>query len=85
MSLGPSKKLKGVKTLTPEEQLPADTMKALKESKKTSRRQPGTRASSEGTVVSPGVLDESKVIPATSSEGTVIRSCEDCTGSFTIP
>ncbi|GKG59662.1 hypothetical protein Tco_0607290, partial [Tanacetum coccineum] len=66
-------------------QLAADTMKALKESKKTSRRQLGTGASSEGTVVSSGVLDESKVIPTPSSEGTVIWSCEDFIGSFTIP
>nr|GEU77858.1 hypothetical protein [Tanacetum cinerariifolium] len=48
----------------------ADCMQALKESKKTSRRQPGTRGSNKGTGVSPGVLDESTVIPATSSERT---------------
>ncbi|GKC63628.1 hypothetical protein Tco_1096226 [Tanacetum coccineum] len=52
----------------PSEQIAADTMKALKESKKTSRRQPSTRGSSEGTGVSPGVLDESTVVPTTSSE-----------------
>ncbi|GJZ03198.1 hypothetical protein Tco_0521159 [Tanacetum coccineum] len=45
-------------------------MQALKESKKTSTRQPGTRGSSEGTGVSPRVPDESTVILATSSEGT---------------
>ncbi|GJW65636.1 retrovirus-related pol polyprotein from transposon TNT 1-94 [Tanacetum coccineum] len=56
-----SQKLKGVQTLTPEEQLVADIMNALKESKKTSRRQPGT-----GT--NPGVLDEEKV----TSEANVI-------------
>ncbi|GKF41283.1 hypothetical protein Tco_0124625, partial [Tanacetum coccineum] len=39
-----------------------------RESKKTSRRQPSTRGSSEGTGVSLGVLDDSTVIPATSSE-----------------
>ncbi|GJU98236.1 hypothetical protein Tco_1327507 [Tanacetum coccineum] len=39
-------------------------------SKKTNRRQPGTRGSSKGTGVSPGVPDESTVIPATLSEGT---------------
>ncbi|GJV47779.1 hypothetical protein Tco_1437991 [Tanacetum coccineum] len=50
--------------------LELDIMQALKESKKTSRRQPGTRVSNEGTGVSPGVLDESTVVPATSSEGT---------------
>ncbi|GJU39215.1 hypothetical protein Tco_1192172 [Tanacetum coccineum] len=69
-SSDPSQKLKGIQTLTPEEKLVADTMKALKESKKTSRRQPGTGGLSEGTGVSPGVPDESTVVPATSSEGT---------------
>ncbi|GJR83613.1 hypothetical protein Tco_0154398 [Tanacetum coccineum] len=63
-------KLKGVQSLTPKEQEAADTMQALKESKKTSRRQPGTRGSSEGTGRIPGVLDESTVVSATSSEGT---------------
>ncbi|GJU74608.1 retrovirus-related pol polyprotein from transposon TNT 1-94 [Tanacetum coccineum] len=68
MSPDPSQKLKGVQTLTPEEQLAADTMKALKESKKTSKRQLSTRGSSEGTGVSLGVPNESTVIPATLSE-----------------
>ncbi|GKF76253.1 hypothetical protein Tco_0225697, partial [Tanacetum coccineum] len=45
-------------------------MQALKESKKTSRRQPGTRGSNEGTGSKPGVPNESIVISATSSEGT---------------
>ncbi|GJT04425.1 hypothetical protein Tco_0838887 [Tanacetum coccineum] len=45
-------------------------MKALKESKKTSRRQPGTRGLSKGTGTIPGVPDESTVVSATSSEGT---------------
>ncbi|GKE60382.1 hypothetical protein Tco_1510749, partial [Tanacetum coccineum] len=54
----------------PSEQLAADTMQALKESKKISRRQPGTRGSSEGTGRISGVPDESTVIPATLSEGT---------------
>ncbi|GKC39050.1 ATP-dependent DNA helicase PIF1-like protein [Tanacetum coccineum] len=45
-------------------------MKELKESKKTSRRQPGTGGSSEETGVSLGVPDESTIIPGTSSEGT---------------
>ncbi|GJY89229.1 hypothetical protein Tco_0503857 [Tanacetum coccineum] len=56
--------------IRPSEQLAADTMKALKESKKTSRRQPGTKGSSKGTGVSLGVPDESTVVPATLSEGT---------------
>nr|GEZ56063.1 hypothetical protein [Tanacetum cinerariifolium] len=45
-------------------------MQALKESKKTSKRQPGFGGSSKGTGTIPGVLDKSKVIFATSSEGT---------------
>ncbi|GKG49570.1 hypothetical protein Tco_0516022, partial [Tanacetum coccineum] len=45
-------------------------IQALKESKKTNRKQPGTGGSNEGTGVSSGVPNESTVIPATSSEGT---------------
>ncbi|GKC69553.1 hypothetical protein Tco_1115436 [Tanacetum coccineum] len=56
MSHDPSQKLKGVQ--------------ALKESKKISRRQPGTGGSSEGTGRIPGVPDESTVTLSTSSEGT---------------
>ncbi|GJY08080.1 hypothetical protein Tco_0375134 [Tanacetum coccineum] len=63
-------KLKGVQSLTLEEQEAADAMQALKESKKTSRRQSGTEGSSEGTGRIPGVPDESTIISATSSEGT---------------
>ncbi|GJY40087.1 hypothetical protein Tco_0427357 [Tanacetum coccineum] len=63
-------KLKGAQSLTPKEQEAADIMQALKESKKTSRRQPGIKGSNKGTGVSPGVLNESTVIPTTSSEGT---------------
>ncbi|GJU37140.1 hypothetical protein Tco_1185494 [Tanacetum coccineum] len=63
-------KLKGVQSLTPEEQEAADNMQELKESKKTSKRQPGTEGSSEGTGRLPGVPDESTVISATSSKGT---------------
>ncbi|GJX82640.1 uncharacterized mitochondrial protein-like protein [Tanacetum coccineum] len=59
----------GVPSLTPEQEV-ADIMQALKESKKTSKRHPGTRGSSEGTSTIPGVPDESTVISATSSEGT---------------
>ncbi|GJV90934.1 hypothetical protein Tco_1538747 [Tanacetum coccineum] len=43
-----SKKLKGIQTLTPAEQEAADMMKALKESKKMSKRQPGTGGSNVG-------------------------------------
>ncbi|GKD35708.1 hypothetical protein Tco_1251217, partial [Tanacetum coccineum] len=48
----------------------ADAMQALKESKKTSRRQSSTRGLSEGTGRILGVPDESTVVSATSSEGT---------------
>ncbi|GJZ84609.1 hypothetical protein Tco_0649948 [Tanacetum coccineum] len=53
--------------LTLKEQEAANTMKALKESRKTSRRQPSTRGSHEGTGRKPGVPDESTVVSATSS------------------
>nr|GEY09767.1 uncharacterized mitochondrial protein AtMg00810-like [Tanacetum cinerariifolium] len=68
VSFGPSQKLKGVQSLTPEEQEATYTMKALRESKKTSRRQPFTGGLSEGTGRILGVFDESTVISATSSE-----------------
>nr|GEV57074.1 hypothetical protein [Tanacetum cinerariifolium] len=60
-----------VQSLTPEEQEAADTMQALKESKKTGRRQPGTVGSSKGTYRIPGVPDQSTVISATSSKKQV--------------
>ncbi|GJX30316.1 hypothetical protein Tco_0238395 [Tanacetum coccineum] len=66
----PLKKLKGVPSLTPGEQEAADIMQALKESKKTNKRQLGTRGSSEGTGTIPRVLDESIVVSTTSSKGT---------------
>ncbi|GKC51424.1 hypothetical protein Tco_1074169, partial [Tanacetum coccineum] len=47
----------------------ANIMQALKESKKSSRRQPGTGGSNEGIGSKPGVPDESTVVSATSSEG----------------
>ncbi|GKC11092.1 hypothetical protein Tco_1007874, partial [Tanacetum coccineum] len=52
--------------ITPAEQEAADIMKALKESKKMSKRQPRTGGSNEGT----GVPDKSTVISRVSSEGT---------------
>ncbi|GJU90843.1 hypothetical protein Tco_1303266 [Tanacetum coccineum] len=70
MSPDPSQKLKGVQTLTPEEQLAADTMQALKASRKSTRSQPHARGSSEGTGTKPGVPDESTVILKTLSDGT---------------
>ncbi|GJV98913.1 hypothetical protein Tco_1554165 [Tanacetum coccineum] len=68
--LDPSQNLKGVSILTPEEQVGADTMQALKASRKSSKSRSLTRGSSKGTGVSLGVLDESTVILATSSERT---------------
>ncbi|GJW28663.1 hypothetical protein Tco_0045538 [Tanacetum coccineum] len=65
-----SKKLKGIQTLTHAEQEAADIMKALKESKKMSKRQPGTEGSNKGTGNILGVPDESTVISRASSEGT---------------
>ncbi|GJU18557.1 hypothetical protein Tco_1146523 [Tanacetum coccineum] len=51
-------KLKGAPSLTPKEQEAANIMQALKESKKTSKRQPSTKGSNEGT----GVPNEEKDI-----------------------
>ncbi|GJS68572.1 hypothetical protein Tco_0683137 [Tanacetum coccineum] len=45
----------------------------FKESKKTSRRQPGTGGSNEGTGSKPGVPDESTAVSATSSERTGVK------------
>ncbi|GKB52563.1 hypothetical protein Tco_0903316 [Tanacetum coccineum] len=70
ISPDPSQKLKGIQTLTAKEQLAAATMQALKANSKSNRSQTHTVSSSEGTGVSPGVLDESTVIISTSSEGT---------------
>nr|GEW31736.1 hypothetical protein [Tanacetum cinerariifolium] len=55
-------KLKGVQYLTLAEKEAADITQALKESKKTSKRQPGTRGLSEGTSTIPGVITKEKVI-----------------------
>ncbi|GKA45161.1 hypothetical protein Tco_0737957 [Tanacetum coccineum] len=55
-------KLKGAPSLTPAKQEAANIMQALKESKKTRRRQPGTGGSNEGTGSKPGVPDESIVV-----------------------
>ncbi|GJX57191.1 hypothetical protein Tco_0287088 [Tanacetum coccineum] len=73
----PARKLKGVPSLTPAEQEATDIMQALKESRKSSRRQPGTGGSSEGTGTIPGVPDESTVVSATSSEGTDSKYSDD--------
>ncbi|GKE71948.1 hypothetical protein Tco_1530020 [Tanacetum coccineum] len=66
-------KLKGAPSLTLEEQEAANIMQALKESKKTKRRQPGTRGSNKGTGSKSGVPDESTIVSANSSEGTGIK------------
>ncbi|GKB68744.1 hypothetical protein Tco_0930156, partial [Tanacetum coccineum] len=66
-------KLKGVQSLTPAKKEDADIMQALKESKKTSKRQPGTGGLSKGTSTVPGVPDESTVVSATSDEGIGIK------------
>ncbi|GJV98254.1 hypothetical protein Tco_1553506, partial [Tanacetum coccineum] len=59
-------KLKGAPSLTPAEQEAINIMQALKDSKNTSRRQPGTRClnegSSEGTGAKPGFPNEDKDI-----------------------
>ncbi|GJT18410.1 hypothetical protein Tco_0877116 [Tanacetum coccineum] len=68
-SLDLLQKLKGVHTLTPEEQLAADTMQSLKASRKSIRSHLHAGGSSEGTDTKPGVPDESTVTPTTSSEG----------------
>ncbi|GKE73199.1 hypothetical protein Tco_1535240, partial [Tanacetum coccineum] len=81
-------KLKGAQSLTPAKK-GCRHMQALEESKKTSKRQPGTRGSSEGTGTIPGVPDESTVVSATSSEGTgtkpgVLDEENDITGENVI-
>nr|GEX56631.1 hypothetical protein [Tanacetum cinerariifolium] len=70
-------KLKGVQSFTPAKKEAADIMQALKESKKTSKRQPGTEGSSERTGTITGVPDESTVVSATSSEGTEEDQLDD--------
>ncbi|GJT37385.1 hypothetical protein Tco_0937250 [Tanacetum coccineum] len=65
----PPKKLKGIPSLTLEEQEAVDIIHALKESKKTSKRQPGTRGLSKVTCTIPGVPDEFIIVSATSSKG----------------
>nr|GEW89186.1 hypothetical protein [Tanacetum cinerariifolium] len=55
-------KLKGDPSLTPQEQEATDIMQALKESKKTSGRQPCTGGLNEGIGSKPGVPDEDKDI-----------------------
>nr|GFB15386.1 hypothetical protein [Tanacetum cinerariifolium] len=72
-SFDESQKLKGIQTLTTEEKEAVDVIQALKESKKTSRRQPRTRGSSEGTRRPTGVPNKSTVISTTSSKRTCAK------------
>ncbi|GJU68486.1 hypothetical protein Tco_1254745 [Tanacetum coccineum] len=65
-----SLKLKGVLQPLANELLAADTMQAIKESKKINRRQPNTGGLSKGTGSIQGVPDESTVVFSPSSEGT---------------
>ncbi|GJV55565.1 hypothetical protein Tco_1456570 [Tanacetum coccineum] len=58
---------------TPKEKEDVDIMQDLKESKKSSKRQPGPEGSNEGTGSKPGVPNESTVISATSSKGTGVK------------
>ncbi|GJU13557.1 hypothetical protein Tco_1135953 [Tanacetum coccineum] len=51
-----NKKFKGIQTLTPAKQEAADIMKALKESKKMSKRQARTGGSNEGTGPAPSLM-----------------------------
>ncbi|GJV18700.1 hypothetical protein Tco_1367720 [Tanacetum coccineum] len=73
----PPIRLKGVLSLTSEEQEAADTMHALKECRKTSRRQLDTGGSNEGTGTILGVPNESTIVSATSSEGTESKYSEE--------
>nr|GFC01407.1 hypothetical protein [Tanacetum cinerariifolium] len=70
-------KLNGSSSLTPQEQEAVDIMQVLKESKKTSKRQPGTGGSNEGTGSKPGILNDSTNISATSSEQTGVKQRND--------
>nr|GEX66068.1 hypothetical protein [Tanacetum cinerariifolium] len=70
MSHDPPQKLKGIQMLTPEEQLAANTMEALKASKKSSTSQPYVKGSSEGTGSIPWVPNESTLVFSPLDEGT---------------
>nr|GFA70473.1 hypothetical protein [Tanacetum cinerariifolium] len=61
-------------SLTLKEQEAVDIMQALKERKKSDKRQPGTEGSKERTGTIPGVPDKSTVISTTSSEGTSVKA-----------
>ncbi|GJX30455.1 hypothetical protein Tco_0238534 [Tanacetum coccineum] len=73
-------KLEGVQSLTPEEQEVADVIQALKEIKKTNKRQLDTGGSTEGTGRILAVPNESTVVSATSSEGTESEYSEEDQG-----
>ncbi|GKD25199.1 hypothetical protein Tco_1231413 [Tanacetum coccineum] len=69
----PPKKLKSVLSLITEEQEVANIMIPLKESRKSSKRQPDNGGSHKGTGSKPGVPDESTVVSATSSKGSGVK------------
>ncbi|GKA14532.1 hypothetical protein Tco_0694178 [Tanacetum coccineum] len=68
-----SQKLRGIQTLTAEEQLAANTMQPLKVIKNISMSWSRTRSSSKGAGGTPEVPDNSTSILTTSSEGTGIK------------
>ncbi|GJX19884.1 hypothetical protein Tco_0222561 [Tanacetum coccineum] len=69
-SLGRSQKLKGIQVMTEEEQLAADTKKAIKASKEALKLQQRIKDSSEGAGITPKVPDE--LTSKTLSEGDSI-------------
>ncbi|GKD44197.1 hypothetical protein Tco_1268842 [Tanacetum coccineum] len=71
-SLDQSQKLKGIQVMTEEEQLAADTKKAIKASKEAVRLQQQIEDSSEGAGIMPEILDELTGKFTTSSEGAGI-------------
>nr|GEW42202.1 putative reverse transcriptase domain-containing protein [Tanacetum cinerariifolium] len=75
-SLPESAKKKSGGRSSKKEQEAANIMQALKESKKTSIRQPGTGGSNERTGSKLGVFDKSIVVSAILSEGTGIKQSE---------
>nr|GEW06742.1 retrovirus-related Pol polyprotein from transposon TNT 1-94 [Tanacetum cinerariifolium] len=83
VTFDPPKRLKGVPSLTPKEQEVVDTMQALKESRKTSRRQPGTRGSNKGTGTIPGfsMSPQSSLLPQVKElddkDGDANDECDD--------
>ncbi|GKC93507.1 hypothetical protein Tco_1158949 [Tanacetum coccineum] len=63
--------------LTEEEQLAADTMQAIKASRKISRSKPHTEGSSEGAGITPEVLDEVKCSSAVKADAAIDWGSEE--------